>query len=241
MKLVVLTCDTHSWIIPIFNYFYKKYWFDSPYQLEIVTEINHIELPTINGTVFYAGRESWSSRLINYLEQSSDNKFLITLEDYLIKSTVDTFRVNLAEKLCRGSNVGYVRLSNGPYKYFRKHPAHSFPINGFRQYPVRDRFSMVAHMAFYEKQFLLDVLRDGEDIWQAENNGTSRLRGLDSKWEVYWPEVNVVDYAQNGGLIKKGLFRPEVLSWTLAELSNDRSAREELMILQEKINKGLAK
>ncbi len=235
MKLVILTCDTHSWIIPIFNYFYKKYWPDSPYQIKIVTETKPVD-----GDVFYAEEESWSTRLIKYLKQSSDDEFLITLEDYLIKSTVDTFRVKLAENLC-SDNVGYVRLSNGPYKYFRKHTAHSFPINGFRQYPVRDRFSMVAHMAFYKKQFLLDVLEEGEDIWQAENNGTSRLRRLDSKWEVFWPEINVVDYAQNGGLIKKGLFRPIVLSWALAELANDRGSSNELMILQEKINQGLAK
>lgn len=235
MKLVIMTCDTHSWIVPIFKYFYKKYWPDSPYHIEIVTETKPVD-----GTAFYAGDISWSSRLIAYLKQSSDDKFLITLEDYLIKSTVDTFRVKVAENL-RIINLGYVRLSNGPYKYFRKHTAHSFPINSFRQYPVSQRFSMVAHMGFYKKQFLLDVLEDGEDIWQAENNGTSRLRRLDSKWEVYWPEVNVVDYAQNGGLIKKGLFRPEVLSWTLAELANDRKASKELMILQEKINQGLTR
>lgn len=214
MKLVVMTCDKHDWIVPIFKFFYEKNWLDSPYRVEILTETNAVDYPA-----FLAGKVSWATALINYLKQSNEDKILLTLEDYLIKSKVDTDRVRIAEKLCEG-DVGCVRLSNGPYKYFLKHTAGYPEINGFKQYPLYKRFSMVAHMGFFQKQFLLDVLKDGENIWETEGKGSVRLKNLGSNWRVLWPKVNVINYATNGGLIKKGKLRPQCLKWALSELAN---------------------
>ena len=226
MKLVILTCDKYKWIVPIFNYFMQKYWPDNPYETEVVTDLGFM-----NGKVFYAGNKSWASRLIEYLCQSKEEKFLITLEDYLIKSLVDTARVKAAEKLCEG-DVGYVRLSNGPYKYFTKHCRRNPDIEGFREYPLEQRFSVVAHMGFFQKQFLLDVLRDGEDVWHTENNGTKRLSKMKSKWRVLWPETDIVDYMVNGGLMKKGRLRTHSLNWTLAHFKTE-------LLKQEGIERGL--
>lgn len=235
MKVIITTCDEYDWIIPIFKYFFEKHWPDNPYQIEILTETNAIDYP-----VFCAGKVSWASRLINYLKQSKEDKILFTLEDYLIQATVDTDRIRVAENLCQG-DVGCVRLSNCPYKYFKQHIVDSPIIDGFREYPLHGRFSMVAHIAFFQKEFLLDVLQHGEDVWETENNGSARLGKLGSKWRVFWPEIDIVNYTQRGGLIKKGRFRREVLSWLLAELSDKKECSKELMILQNKINQGLRK
>ena len=216
MKLVIVTCNKYSWIVPIFKFFYEKNWPDSPYQVETLTETNTVDYPA-----FLAGKGSWAGRLIRYLEQSDEDKILFTLEDYLIQSKVDTARVRVAEKLCEG-DVGYVRLSNGPYKYFEKHTAGSPDIKGFKQYPLCERFSMVVHMGFFQKQFLLDVLKDGEDTWETENKGSVRLReeDFDLKWRVLWPKTNIINYMANGGLMKKGKPRPQCLKWVLSEFAN---------------------
>jgi len=220
MKLIVLTCDKYKWIVPIFNYFMRKYWPDNPYETEVVTDLGFM-----NGKVFYAGNFSWASRLINYLRHSKEEKFLITLEDYLIKAPVDSARVKAAEKLCEG-DVGYVRLSNGPYKYFRKHCRSNPDIEGFREYPPEQRFSMVAHMGFFQKQFLLDVLREGEDVWQSEGDGSRRLKKMESKWRVLWPETNIINYMVNGGLMKKGKLRTHALDWTLTHFKTELLKQE---------------
>jgi len=212
MKVIILTCDKYAWIVPICLYFYKKNWPDNPYEHEIVTETEYID-----GKVFYYKNKSWASRLIDHLKQSREDKFLFFPEEYMIKKKVNTKRDKVAEKLCT-DDVGCVRLSNGPYKYFSKHTANSLSIKGFREYPLKDRFSMVTHIAFFQKQFLLDVLQYGEDIHQTEDNGSKRLKKLESKWRILWPENNIIDYTHNGGLMRKGKLRPETLSWILPEL-----------------------
>lgn len=223
MKVVVLTCDKHKWIIPLFRYFYKKYWPDNPYQTEVVTEVNHID-----GKVYYAGKESWAGRLIDYLKQSKEDKILFVLEDYMIKTLVDTQRVRVAEKLCE-HDVGCVRLSNGPYKYFNRHTAGLPVVGGFKEYPSHKRFSVVAHIAFFQKRFLLDILKDGEDIWLFEDNGSKRFAKLKFKWRCLWPENNIINYTgHRGGLMNKSRIQLQPLKWVLSDLSKDANKGEKL-------------
>ena len=211
MKIVVLTCDKHGWLVPVFLHFLKKNWRDNPYKIEIVTETDPVD-----GTVFYSKEKSWSGRLINYLVQCRRDKILLTLEDYFIKSRVDSKRIRIAEDLCR-DDVGCVRLNNIPNKYFQRHTTSS-DIEGFREYPPDKRYSMVMQMAIFQKQFLLDVLRSGESVWQTEGKGSERLGKLKSKWRILWPETNIVDYMSDGGLIKKGKIRLSAVQWALMDL-----------------------
>lgn len=228
MKVVVMTCDKHRWLIPIFKYFYQKNWPHSPYETEVITEVLHVD-----GTTYYNADKSWASRLISYLKQSKEDKILLTLDDYMIKTKVDTAKVKSAEKLCEG-NVGFVRLGNCPYKYFRKHTTGSPIVKGFREYPPFERFSMVVHIGFFQKQFLLDVLKDGESVWETEGNGSLRLRAFKPGWRILWPEVDIIDYTSNGGLIKKGRLRRQTLKWALSELSKPGETEDKLYNLIQK-------
>jgi len=231
MKIVLLTCDEYRWLVPVFSYFLKKYWPDNPYEVEIVTESEHID----GDAVYYAGKSSWSSMLIKYLKQSKEDKILLIVEDYLFKSTVNTARVKTAEKFCEG-NVGCVRLGNCPHKYFKKHTVRYSHAKGFREYSLEHRFSTVIHIAFFQRQFLLDILKKGENVWQAENNGAKRLRKMESKWRVLWPEANIIDYLHVGGLIRKGKLRPQALKWVLSDLSKSgRPGKEIRRIINDRV------
>ena len=83
-------------------------------------------------------------------------------------------------------------------------------------------------MGFFQKQFLLDVLKEGEDAWETENNGSVRLGNLGSKWRVLWPEANIINYASNGGLMKKGRLRPQTSKWARSELLKSGEEGKEL-------------
>ena len=212
MKVVVLTCDNYAWLVPIFLHFYKKYWPDNPYQTEIITEKNHID-----GFVFYSKGVSWSSGIINYLKQSKEDKFLLIDEDCLIEKTVNTARVRLAERLCE-SNIGCVKL-NAPEKHYSRHAVES-GIKFYKEYPLDKPYSMSMQAAIWQKRYLLDVLRDKENAWQAELNGSDRLKELKGKWRILWAKSAVIEY-QAGGIMRKGQPHLPVVKRVLSDLINE--------------------
>jgi len=226
MKIIVSTCDAHAWMLPVFFHFYKKAWPSNPYQTEIITQKKYID-----GTVFYTGRGSWSTGILNYLKGARGNKFMLILEDFLLRA-VDAKRVKIAERLCTG-DVGCVRLSNDPHKYFKKHTKGSPIIKGFRQYPNDQRFSGAIQIAIFQKRYLFDVLKDRENIWDAERKGTQRLKDLAPKWRILWPEENIFDYPAVG-LMRKGILQPQALKWAKSELPKNSP---EYKILQDQIEK----
>ena len=224
MKVIVSTCDEYNWVLPVFFRFYKKAWPTNPYQAEIITEKEHVP-----GKAFYTGRHSWSHGMLSYLRQSKSSKFMLILEDYILKS-VDAQRVKTAERLCTG-NVGCVRLSNHPNKYFNQHTSGVPPENGFKQYPNAMRFSAAMQISIYQKDFLFDLLRAKENIWQAEANGVKRLVALKDKWRILWPEKNIMEY-EPLGLVKKGQLVVKTLRWSKANMPK---TCKEYKILQDRI------
>jgi len=212
MKIVILTCNKYKWMVPLFYHFYNKYWPDSPYQTEIITETD-----PINGAIFYTKGVSWSSGILNYLRQSPEDKFLLTPEDYVLKSPVDTERIKEAESLCTG-HVGCVRL-NAPDEWFKF--TKGIDVGGFKEYPLDKPYSMSMQAAIWRKAFLFDVLRDGEDAWQAELDGSKRLANLTHKWRVYWTTKAIWDY-QAGGFMVAGRPRIDVVKWTINDLIEEK-------------------
>ena len=228
MEVLIITCDSYQWMMPIFTHFYKKYWPDNPYNTVIITETQHIESEY---PVFYAGKTSWSNEILDYIRQSDDESFLLILEDYLLRKKVNTEKVKLAKNICV-NKIGCVRLNNAPEKYFNQHTLRT-GIKGFREYPIKRRFSWTMQIAFWQKQFLLDTMREGESAWESEENGIERLKNMKTDWEILWPEENIVDYNPIG-LMRKGILEPKVLKWAKSEL--DKNSKE-YKILENQIKK----
>jgi len=195
-------------------HFYKKYWPDNPYQTEIITETDHID-----GTVFYTGGVSWASGLINYLKESKEDKFLLILDDYIIEKIIDTKRVGHAESLCEG-NVGCIRL-NAPDKWFTRHAVPANACEGFKEYPLDKQFSVSLQIAIWQKAYLLDILRDDENPWQTETDGSERLKKLVSKWRILWSETPIIKYIP-GGFMRHGRVRLSVAIQAFSDLLKDR-------------------
>ena len=210
MKLVISTCDKYRWIIPVTLYYFKKFWPDNPYDIEIITERMHID-----GNVFYTRGVPWSSGIKKYLKQSKEDKLILVLEDHLIRGPISTRRVKRAENLCKGK-VGHVRLNNAPAKYFNQH-AEPIDIQGFREYPLYHRFSAGIQASIYQKQYLFDFLRNGHNPWEAEQRGAKQLKKLRNKWTSLWPKANIFPL-EAVGLMKKGDVRSKVHRWMKRDL-----------------------
>ncbi|MCK4818748.1 hypothetical protein KA005_23450 [bacterium] len=209
MKVVILVCDKYTWLESVFLYFYRKYWHENPYETRIVNEAAHL-----GGGDFDIEGEAWSTWVLNYLKQSKEDKFLFIMEDFMIRAPIDTKRVRIAADLCTG-NVGCVKLS-APDKWFKRH-AKKTEIEGFREYPLDQKFSMSLQTAIWQKVYLFDILRKGESAWQTEHRGSKRLRGLKDKWRILWTESTIIDY-HPGGLMEKGELRLETTQQILLNL-----------------------
>lgn len=231
MKVVVSTCDEYRWIIPVFMYFYKKYWPDNPYETIIITESRRVQ-----GRAFYTQGVPWSRGIKDFLKESGEVKILLILEDLLLMSKVDTQRVGVADHLCE-YKVGTVRMNNAPHGYFVKHSRPS-GIEGFRKYPLKDRFIMGLQPAIFQGAYLLDALGKRDNPWTAEQNGAKRLAELGGKWKSLWPESDIFK-VQPVGLMKKGRFKPPVLRWAKAELKKDntKESLEIYQVLQDQIKR----
>ncbi len=231
MKVVVSTCDGYRWIIPVFMYFWRKYYPNCPYEIIIITETKRVQ-----EKAYYTKGGSWSRGIKNFLKESNESRILLILEDLLLMQTVDTERVRVAEKLCE-YKTGTVRLNNAPHGYFIKHSKPT-SIDGFREYPLKQRFIMGLQPAVFQKNYLLDALGDRDNPWEAEQKGAKRLASLGDKWKSLWPEQNIFTI-QPVGLMKKGRLRPRVLRWAKAKLKEDntKESMEIYGILQDQIKR----
>lgn len=209
MKVVVLVCNRYTWLAPISQYFYVKYWSDNPYITIVVPEAAYLGNKKLD-----AEGGSWSTWVINYLKHCTEDKLLLIMEDFIIRKPIDTKRIKAAEEICRG-NVGCVRL-NKPDKWFRRH-AIKTDIEGFKEYPLDKRYSMSLQISIWQKQYLLDILRENESSWQTEHKGSERLKELKSKWRILWSESTIIDYNPTGLMSKGELFLPTA-KWIMEEL-----------------------
>lgn len=209
MKVVVSTCDEYAWIIPVFLHFLRKSWPDNPYEIEIITEKKPIA-----GKVFYAKGASWSARIINYLKQCGEDKILLIVEDNISCKLVNTEIVQRAEELCEG-DVGCVSLK-APPRYYENHSIDS-KVKGFREYPLGEKYSISMQATIWQKRYLLDVLREGETIWNFERKGSVRLKKLKGKWRILWADSPAFKFYA-GTLMREGRLVTSVVKEMLAEL-----------------------
>lgn len=213
MKVVILVCNKYIWLEPIFMYFYRKHWPENSYVTIIVKEATYL-----GGRDFDVGGGAWSTWVLNYLKHCTEDKLLLIMEDFIIRDRIDIERVKIAADLCTG-NVGCVRL-NKPDKWFKRH-AKKTEIEGFREYPLDQKYSMSLQTAIWQKSYLLDILREGESAWQTEHGGSKRLRGLKDKWRILWTESAIIDY-HPGGIMEKGELRLSIVQQTLLNLIGEK-------------------
>jgi len=203
MKVVVATCNSYTWIVPTFLHFYKKNWPDNPYPTEFVTGTKEIkDIP-----VFYAGNLSWADRMAKYLESYNEERFILLLDDFIIRKPVNTYTVRRAESFCKG-DIGCIRLSASRSK--RHHLFFDIGVTGFEGYPLDAPYSVALHPSVWQKEFFLELLQKGENIWQTEIEGSKRIRK--SKKKVTQLTVPAIDYPFDG-LVRKGKVVKSVELW----------------------------
>lgn len=199
MRIVIFSCDAYSWLVPIFLHFYKKNWPDSPYQADVVTET--IKAEGIN--TFRAGKIPWCDRAIKYLESINEKRFILFLEEYILNKKVDTNEIKRVADLCVG-DIGCARLND--------HDGHNkflfdIDIDGFKEYPLDKPYSLSHQASIWQREFFLELLKEGESNWQMEIEGSKRIHKFGKR--VIWNDNPTLSYHKCGYMRKGKIVKSE--------------------------------
>ena len=199
MKVIVFSCDKYSSVVPIFLHFYKKNWPDNPYQTVLVTET----IKTDGIETFCAGEIPWSDRAAKYLKSIDDEKFIFFLEEYILNKRVNNDEIKRAIDLCAG-DIGCVRLHS-----YNSWSSFLFDANieGFKEYPINQRYSVSHQVSIWQRQLFLDILKQGETNWKCETEGSKRIHKFGKR--VIWNDAPIINYHPCGYMRRRKVVKSE--------------------------------
>jgi len=209
MRILCLTCDQYSYIVPFFVQFLKKKWPACPWPVRIITDTKPIPDVTEQVLMMRSGRH-FSNRLISYMDIHGfeDEHILVMLEDYIIR-TVDHRVVTKAYQWMReDSNIGMIRLypKPGPTK-----PCGEDPDIG--EIDRADLYVASLQASMWRSEIFRAILGPAEDPWVTEEAGSWRARHMPENVRFLCTYKEAIDYHN---YCSKGVLDVEVTKWIQA-------------------------
>jgi len=208
MKTVVLTSDSHSWLLKGFFHQWKKYaLYGGPDKVEVAGFTKpdlpkDIKFHSIGDMKDYPV-DKWSNALIKYLNEIPDDLVLILLEDYWLIRPIDYDAVEEAAELME-SYKDVIRFDLTTDRCNNRNAEYAGAFRKLDLCRAKGDYSLSFQASIYRKSLLLEVLQPNESPWQAELNGSGRLNALpyDVLGCYSWP----INYAI---VVNKGKFDTE--------------------------------
>ena len=204
VTIVVSSCDAFFDVWKPFALFLRQYWADCP--LRILLIVNELRIASRVITPLPVGSDrGWATNLRIALEQITTPYVLYMQEDYFFNNRIDSN--GLARDFREMMDLGADSLC------FR---ARTHVERPFR--PLNDRFGIVPidsdgrtrnQITLWKRDSLHSILRDGENGWDMEREGSERTR-----------HMQVLSYARRDNTpipylmsaIVRGLWTPEALA-----------------------------
>lgn len=173
MKIVCLTSNAYSHVIPGFVYCWTKYWGE---EVEIVGYDVYPNRPLPGNFSFtslgHQSAFSWSSGLSMYLWGLRDDHLLLVLEDYWLDTPVDLRLIEHAIQLMvTHPDIGKIDLTDDRLKV----PHSDMPSLPMIISDPDSLFQTSLQAAIWQRHFLLSYLSPDETPWEFEKRGTRRL------------------------------------------------------------------
>lgn len=195
-KMYINTCDATMFFLPLFNYFYGKYW---PYQETIILGYKQPDfslLPTQKyismAPIQEGGVQNWSTYLRNYFESIDDEIILWGIDDHLVVDKVNYHLINyFYELMKKDPTIGRVGLTYGisnrehkiidTYSYLEpgKYSITETEIIELTQCESPGKpfaYRIDCNFGFWRKEYLLKYLQPGWTPWQFEVEGSKLAR-----------------------------------------------------------------
>ena len=172
VSVIYCTCDNYSDLWDNFFTLFKKYWSDFDGEIVFNTESKDYSCSGLN-IVFpkkVSQATSWSNRLYNSLQVCSYENVMILLDDFYFKAPVkhEMFLESLEviEKDAKIVSISY-QTQPGTYKTYNN-------LKGFDYRRHFSLYTMSTSLTLYKREYLLSLLKEGENAWQFEINATFR-------------------------------------------------------------------
>jgi len=170
VAVLISSCDKYQDLWEPFFTLFFRYWQDCPYPVYLGTNhlmYNHPRVKTIT-----AGDDTdWSSDFRRMLERIPQPYVIVMMEDFLPTKSVDTAKIEKLITHMAEKGAGCLRLCTRPDLSCLDNPEVGEISKG-----AGYRLSLQA--AVWDKQTLLELLREGESAWELEINGTERTNDL---------------------------------------------------------------
>lgn len=190
VTVLVCSCDKYedAWepFFRLFQIFHADKAFSSPIVLNTETKQYHngsLNVQTIN----YPQKATWSQRLKYVLNQIDSEFVFLLLEDFFLQSEFNAeYFSKVMEYMRNNQDVGAMHMT----------PNGRFPADASEMFLERkfDKLNITITAVVWRRQFLLNLLRDHENIWQFEWYSTYRAK-------KHNPNVRIMQYNEKYPLI----------------------------------------
>ncbi|QZP17297.1 hypothetical protein K6112_04540 [Methylophilales bacterium] len=200
--ILILSCDAYLDLWPLFlEYFFNNFDLDGT---SYPVYFGSNEVPNNDPRVIplLSGKDTnWSSSYIKILEQISCSKILVILEDMIVVTPVEAYKLKEFVEFGISSNATHVQYSHWPW-----HNNLTSKNNLFLEIPKQMPYRSLV-CGFWDKSYLTRLLIPGESPWNFEIMGSYRV-SYDTGFYVI--KKNLFDWVN---LVEKGCWTNESLIW----------------------------
>jgi hypothetical protein len=186
IKMYVNTCDATMFFIPIFSYFYEKYWtvdadvevlgFSKP-DFELPDRFNYVSLNDKQ----IGGVNSWSNYLVDYFENIPDEIILWGIDDHIIVDDIDVELYDfLVKKIQTDKTIGRISLI-GNIEQRKYDVIESYADFDLIQQRSGTSYLIDCQFSLWRKEYLLKYLMKNWTPWQFEIDGSKLAAYSDFK------------------------------------------------------------
>jgi len=177
--------DYHDLWGPFFKAFFH-FWPDCPYPVSLGACEKAYPDERVS-TLHAYPHKNWSSRALEHLAQIEEPYVLLTLDDFILRSPVETKTIHAVLEQMKILDLIAVRLYAEPGPQVA---INGYPMIGLMGVGQQNRTS--THATIWRREALISVIRAGESLWEFEINAA--LRTLRFAHQVGGTWRTVLDY-----------------------------------------------
>lgn len=164
IALLVPSCDKYIDVIDQFFDRQERYMGWWKYNRYVLIEEASYHRAGVT-TLYSSHGEAWADRLRRNVETMNEEYFLFLLDDYFLSQYVSEIEIHNAIEIMKKEGIKYYKLVNNPrvnYQYASyKH---------LSRIPNNIRYGINLAECIVRKDFLLEILARGMNIWEVESS-----------------------------------------------------------------------